>query len=377
IRRLQRVRDLIAAYNGRVATTAAAIAEMQKTLAVTALADAEADYRRLLATSNRYSEPTFSICDRYLELLRVREDAVKAKELAREALGRYTADFLPKYEASINANLARLGVDFQIVQTKERHDGGTPSVDYRLQLCKSIVPLTPDKKNPICAHFANTLSSGDKAALAFAFFLTALQAQGLAGRIIVFDDPVSSLDCFRRQATCQELRRLGSEAAQLLLLSHDAFFLRHVWADFPKESKRTLCVLRSGDESIIEPWDIEQMVQGTYEQDHLLLTRYMTEGKCHDLRMIARCIRPFLEAHLRYRCPGHFEGLWLGEMIRSIRESTDEPLLGLQRLLQELSDTNEYSAPFHHDQNADWANHPVTDGELKTYVTRALALRGL
>ena len=65
-------------------------------------------------------------------------------------------------------------------------------------------------------------------------------------------------------------------------------------------------------------------------------------------------------------------------MARGMLEKIDaagkgDPLYCLRSILPELSDINEYSKHFHHNQNpSDWNNYPINDAELKTYIERTL-----
>src|SRR3546814_12667412 len=72
------------------------------------------------------------------------------------------------------------------------------------------------------------MSAGDKNTFALAFFLSQLKRDPhIANKIVVFDDPFTSLDDFRRAMTAKEIVRAGEtdKAAQVIVLSHDKFFL--------------------------------------------------------------------------------------------------------------------------------------------------------
>jgi DICT domain-containing protein len=49
-----------------------------------------------------------------------------------------------------------------------------------------------------------------------------------AERIVVFDDPLTSQDSFRRRQTIYEIKKVGDASKQTIVLSHDATFLRHI-----------------------------------------------------------------------------------------------------------------------------------------------------
>lgn len=68
--------------------------------------------------------------------------------------------------------------------------------------------------------FRTVLSAGDHNTLALAFFFATLdQDPNLANKIVVIDDPVSSLDEHRTLTTVQEIRNLVGRSVQIIILS--------------------------------------------------------------------------------------------------------------------------------------------------------------
>jgi len=98
-----------------------------------------------------------------------------------------------------------------------------------------LVPLTTRQDEAPC--FKNTLSEGDKSTLAFAFFMAALEKHaGLDNQIVVFDDPLSSLDETRREATARLLLALSPMVRQLNVFTHKRDFL-HMLCDKMPDNK--------------------------------------------------------------------------------------------------------------------------------------------
>src|SRR5699024_140289 len=86
------------------------------------------------------------------------------------------------------------------------------------------VSLTRGKQS-----FRTALSESDKRTMAFAFFLAStLSDPDLKDRIIVVDDPMSSLDRNRRANTVAVLKSLAEKCKQLIVLAHDPKFLLDV-----------------------------------------------------------------------------------------------------------------------------------------------------
>lgn len=83
------------------------------------------------------------------------------------------------------------------------------------------------------------LSEGEKTAVAFCYFLTALNSEGrrIQDLIIVLDDPISSLDARAMTHVVSMVRRNFANPAQLFILTHNLDFMREMkkWLNKRKE----------------------------------------------------------------------------------------------------------------------------------------------
>jgi wobble nucleotide-excising tRNase len=270
------------------------------------------------------------------------------------------------------------GASFRIENTHGRYTGGTPSSAYHLVINDAQVELG-DASTPLDRpSFKNTVSAGDKSTLALAFFLAQLkQSPNLAQKVVIFDDPFTSQDRSRRACTQQEICRLSRETTQVLLLSHDPYFLKLVWDELPSAEVKTLQLSRMGPNTAITECDIKDQVRGDYFQNHTILRKYRDYGE-GDARHVAKTIRPLLEGYFRFKLPGYFgDNDWLGDFIKAIREADQtNPIAVAQVILEELEDLNNYSKRYHHDQNPGADSEPIDEGELEAYVKRTLKLVG-
>lgn len=169
--------------------------------------------------------------------------------------------------------------------------------------------------------FRNTLSAGDRSTLALAFFLAQLeQDPNRATKTVVFDDPFSSLDGFRRNHTVNQIYKCGENSAQVVLLSHEPTFLKLLWDRIRPEDRKTLQLGRVGEENTtIAEWDIERAVQAPFRADVDTLHRFYADGE-GEQRDVIQKIRPLLEGYCRSLCPTFFgEHEMMGEMIARIR----------------------------------------------------------
>lgn len=87
-------------------------------------------------------------------------------------------------------------------------------------------------------QFKNTLSDSDKRIFAFAFFIAKLKSNSsLRTKIVVLDDPFTSLDEERRDPMIAILKDLGCE--QLIIFSHNRSFVKRCILKFSKNRKET------------------------------------------------------------------------------------------------------------------------------------------
>jgi wobble nucleotide-excising tRNase len=222
--------------------------------------------------------------------------------------------------------------------------------------------------------FRSTLSSGDRNALALAFFFACLdQDRALADKIVVIDDPISSLDEHRSLTTVQEIRRLAERVSQVVVLSHNKPLLCRIWEHAPTDIRTALEVARDRAGSTIRVWDVTQDCTTEHDRRHALLSEYLVTSTPNN-REVARSIRPHLEAFLRVACPEHFPpGTLLGSFhgLCQQRIGTAQQILDVDDL-RELHELTEYANKFHHDTNPAWQTEVINDIELVGFVRRTL-----
>ena len=379
IKEYEKVCKAIENYNKSVKAVNREIGEKKEEIGSADLSLAQDNLQKLQNTKKRFSESVASLCTKYSTLQNKKALLEKEKTRDRNELQKYTNTLLTKYQKQINDYLKIFAADFRIVGATESFSGGKPSLTYQISINDVAFDLKAQDSSEPTACFRNTLSSGDKSALAFAFFLARLdQDPNLKNKIILFDDPIASLDGHRRTSTRQQIIHKSGKVKQVVLLSHDPYFLRLVWDELDKATRKTLRIRRKDQGSELVEWDIERETQGEYFEHYFALEGYLEHGPKGNLREVARCIRPLIETNLRLRFPGQFpQGETLGYMIRRIRDSDEgSPLLSLKPFVDELSQINDYSKHYHHGENPMADTHPVGDPELKTYVERTLKVIG-
>jgi wobble nucleotide-excising tRNase len=166
------------------------------------------DLQRLKAIKTRQGEDCSKACTDHAEEAKKKEHLERKKSAAKEKLKEHTDTVIGLYEKSINKLLADFQAGFRITGTKPAYPGGVPSSDFQILINDTPVNLGDGKTPLSIPSFRNTLSSGDKSTLALAFFLAELEHDpNKANLIVVFDDPFSSQDAFRKDHTVQKIRK--------------------------------------------------------------------------------------------------------------------------------------------------------------------------
>lgn len=370
--------EVVAAYNRTVTAANAAITARKAATGAADLTTAEATLSRLKATKARHELESVEACEAWY-IARAEKAAIEErKEAIRAELDGYTRTVMGRYENTINTLLDDFNSGFRITETGHGYPGGVASSTYQILINNTRVELG-DAGTPLDRpSFRNTLSAGDKSVLALAFFLAQLEHDpDRARKIVVFDDPFNSQDGFRKDCTIQKIRKCGETCAQVIVFSHDPFFLKRIWDRLRDPAERKCLALeRLGlRATTLVPWDIERATQDGYNADRQTLLNYYHERRGGP-RDVVQKIRPVLETYCRNLGGGILlEGDTLGTIVTKIRAAgTNHQLYPITDVLDEL---NDYTKRYHHGENPHAAIEPISDQELQGYVKRTLQHTGM
>lgn len=331
---------------------------------------AQNELRRLKATKERHSPSTATLCTDYLTAKAAKVQAESDKVKAQQALDAHRTAVFPQYQTLINSYLVLFNAGFSVEQVQPQNAAGTPSCTYHLGINQHRVPVAGNSG----ATFKNTLSAGDRNTLALAFFFASLDREpNNANKVVVLDDPVSSLDEHRCLATVQEARKLVQHVSQVIVLSHSKPFLARIWQHADQSRATALEVSRDFLGSTIVAWNVNDDSITEYDRRHSRL-RNMLQSNSGNPRETAEAIRPVLEGYLRVACAADFRpGTLLGpfRQLAKDKAAAGSPILDASKLT-ELEDLTEYANKFHHDTNPAWDVEHVNDGELRGFVRRTL-----
>ncbi|CAG9184093.1 AAA family ATPase [Cupriavidus respiraculi] len=350
----------------------AQIALVKERAATANVAALTTDLARLRSTRARHAAAVAPHCDAYLAEKRAKTQTEGLRAQARDALDNYRRNIFPAYQGVINDYLGRFNAGFRLDQVDSVNTRGGSACSYSVLINNSAVPQTADAG----PSFRNTLSAGDRNALALAFFFTSLeQDHQLAQKIVVIDDPMTSLDEHRSLTTVQEMRRLLPRVAQLIVLSHSKPFLCNLWEGANGADRSAIRLVRAAAGSTFATWDVRQDCITEHDRRHELVTAYLQAADPAVERQVAAALRHILEAFARVAFPSTFPpGALLGPFLGICEQRVNTPaqILG-QADIAELRALLDYANLFHHDSNPAWASQVINDQALVDFARRTLA----
>ncbi|MEY2565017.1 MAG: hypothetical protein QOH88_3210 [Verrucomicrobiota bacterium] len=374
--RFETLRTDLATYNAAVAGANAVITARKRKAQAANVQEVEAWLGKLKAQKARHLDDVPGLCAADARLQGEKTTLDQEKATAKELLDAHTAQVVAKYGQSINHYLDRINAGFRITTPTHTYRGGPPSTSYRILINQNAVDLG-DAGTPLDRpSFKNTLSAGDRNTLALAFFLAELaEDPARAAKVVVFDDPFTSMDSFRRSHTVHQINRCGEFCAQVVVLSHETNFLKLLYDRLAPADRKTLQLARVGEENTtIVEWDIDKAVQARYKADVETLQQFYSSGDGVERDVIQK-MRPVLEGYCRNLYPTQFdEQDMMGVIIGKIRDAgATHPL---QPIVEDMDELNIYCRRYHHADNPNAATEPIDECELTAYVGRTLKLVG-
>jgi len=373
--------DAVAAYNRRRAEIEALSAQLlerndqidlvKEQAAAADVATLSTDLNRFKAIKKRFEPDNIKLCDEYMAEKTAKLATETQRDQAREALNNYRQNIFPAYEAAINDYLRRFNAGFRLGAVTSANTRAGSSANYNVVINQQSV-------NPVAENgpsFRNMLSAGDRNTLALAFFFASLeQDPNLAQKIVVIDDPMTSLDEHRSLTTVQEMRRLFTRVQQMIVLSHSKAFLCALWEGADRNSRTAMRFVRDGAGSTLAEWDVNADSITEHDRRHAMVGRYLQAADPAIERTVAAALRPILEAFIRIACPEDFPpGSMLGLFIAECRQKigSNNEILD-QANTDELRALLDYGNRFHHDTNPAWETAAINDQELSNFAIRTL-----
>lgn len=231
------------------------------------------------------------------------------------------------------------------------------------------------------------LSTGDKNALALAFFFAKIRSGVSENSIVVFDDPMSSLDRHRRHQTKALITKIAKKN-QVLVMSHDPFFLKELH-DYQNNNAiasyfrfKSLTQISGTSHyrksSLINIPDLSEETTDSYEQCYRTLLDYCnapSDDSTIKLDSIRR-IRTILEAKIYMSDPNTFlPNEYLGTLIGKMRGRKDDHndiFYVDEDIFDNIQDLNEYTGGYHHADGVRTVSTSIDMIELRTNIQKTL-----
>ncbi|MER9163636.1 AAA family ATPase [Mesorhizobium sp. M0715] len=361
----------VAALSERLVGANAHLEVVKEQAAADDLSALSTDLAKLRAQKARYEPEVLPHCDNYLTEKAAKTATEALRTQARVALDQYRQQIFPAFETAINDYLRRFGASFRLGEVQSVNTRSGSSASYVVVINQQNVDVTAEAG----PSFRNTLSAGDRNTLALAFFFASLeQDPNLASKIVVIDDPMTSLDDHRTLRTREEIMALATRVRQVIVLSHSKPFLCSLWEQADRNTSIALRINRAAVGSEIAVWDVRSDSISEHDKRHELVRAYLQVANPAREREVAQALRPILESFMRVAYPENFPpGTLLGPFIGICDQRVGGPNEILSAAdIAELRLLLNYANRFHHDTNPAWQTAAINDAELSDFAERAL-----
>lgn len=293
----------ITAYNQRVGTSNQAMDTFKGALQTEATAQAEVS--RLKQIKKRFNVNTSTQCNQLqaeqVNLRQLEASYTNLVQLEEAAASTFFTDYRDRINYYLGPDKFKTPFLIDSVEhIPPRGRARESKVGYRLTIDGYDVSFDPTQ--PMSTQ--SCLSEGDKSTIALAFFLAKLDIDpNLADKVIVFDDPLSSFDKNRRMYTIQLLSDLRTRVKQLIVLSHDEFFIAALEKNIHKRDKKLLRITvdPATDSSRIEELDIALLTEAEYFKHMRALNDFQANPNIAEKDRVLGIIRNVLETALKFR----------------------------------------------------------------------------
>ena len=270
-----------------------AIELVKEQVAVANVETLRSDLEKLKAKKARYEPNIAALCDDYLTERASKMETETLRDRCRADLDNYRQNIFPAYQEAVNDYLRRFNAGFRLGSVASVNTRGGSSATYNVLINQHAVSLNSDDG----PSFRSTLSAGDRNTLALAFFFASLdQEPDLLQKIVVIDDPMTSLDEHRSLTTVQEMRTLCGRVSQMIVLSHSKSFLCAIWEGADRVTRSAMRIVRDGEGSSFALWNVHDDCITEHDHRHALVTGYIRAGNPAMERAVATALRQILES---------------------------------------------------------------------------------
>ncbi|MDY0339919.1 MAG: AAA family ATPase [Coriobacteriia bacterium] len=374
------LRNSLEALRAADAEVAAAVREVALFIEGAKTADVSELKREVELLKNRRARHDESVaphCIDYLDLIIKKEEVTAAGKAAKARMNQSMETLLSKYRDEMNDYLSQFSSAIRIENPRTNHQTKPPSVEYSISIDGVIIPLGKPAAPKDVPCFGNTLSDGEKNLFALALFLAHVKNRPDLDKVaVVFDDPVNSLDQERRLMIAETLLAMGSNLAQVVVLTHEPRLAHMLYRSAPSADCKVLCIRRDGHSSCVREWDtMDRDLATDYFRNYFTIADFI-DGKPVAWEAVSRCLRPFLEDYLRQRFPGEFAvDEWLGQMADRIEAAVaGDSLDSIKAKLEDIRLVAKATNPQHHGSTHALGTERLNATSTEMYAKRALSV---
>jgi len=374
----------VTAYNDAVLSAQQLIQRRCDALGSLSIEQARKTLRLLDAREQRHSPEVVHALSERVRLEEAKKDNDASKRAAEEALKGQSEATLEAFGKRINLLLEELCADFRLEKLGTERQGGQAAARFTL-----VVHLDPadHRKLDVAGkdgeqRLARVLSDGDRSTLALAVFLASVGGiADLGQHIVVFDDPMTSLDLRRSEATAEKVADIARRAGQVIALSHHAPFmaqLAHAWSRYGGDGNELREVELDRGTRSIRPWKSEDHVANEQVRRWRELRAFIDDPSLdHQSRHIHGEIRAFLEGYVRLRWPDLFASANqpLEPVVRALQSTPglrEEQTSLTEQQLEALDRLCGFAAPGNHTSVHKMVNPPEPEA-VRQRARKALA----
>lgn len=299
---LQNLSNSIGSYNQSLTLYNSGISTFRN--GIQTIQNAQLEVDRLKRIKQRFEPLVVQICAQIIAEKQKLRTLTTAYPLLIQQQQTGATAFFGSYQTRINyylGNIFKTPFRIDSVQHIAPQGRATQSkINYSLTIDGN--PISFDTNQPLSAK--ECLSEGDKSTIALAFFLSKLDIDpNRQDKILVFDDPLSSLDTNRRAYTIGIIKSALPQLKQVVVLSHNEYFLHAIGKDIPIANKSTLRIKQNfaANASELETCDLNELVKNDYFK-HLEALEDFRTNPDHSIKdTVLGWLRNVLESHLRFK----------------------------------------------------------------------------
>lgn len=363
---------LLNEYNDAIIKANACLSDIKDKASTGDITQAENTLSLLKLSQARFTPETAQCCNRHTRINNTKLRMEESRKSVMTAIELYQKTIFSTHEKRINALLQNFGACFSIGKFSGSFSGQEHNSTF--QIIIRDTPINPTKNAIDQPCLRNTLSEGDRRALALALFISIIEHHPTPQQLaVIFDDPFSSLDRFRRGYTKELITNLMDRAGMVFVFSHDIHFLGGVCENKERKTWKSLKIISQGANSLISEFDIEKEASDEHEQRILRIEHFIDTDE-GDPEKIESDLRRVVEGHIRRLFPLQTKKHKnVGSILKAIRNAgSTDPLSKLKPALLDIQDINDNYKDCHH-SSPECDAVPLDEIQLKAYCKRALS----